>query len=360
MTPVSVLLAVIAPVTVEMSPCGTQVFERVPTRAFVQDANYLDIVWTLGHDDAVVASGPETGLSITNYFAEIPGYRPSFVNRNRSTGASRLTFDKEFFYALGTDILHLDPLMLGTSGFTAADRAEIAKAAGPFFANRFSRDDSPVPDCPDYKYYTLLELTGKASEVYRENVRFAKLKSFIENVESNIVRRLPPPERRPSVALLFYNAAGNSGRILPFEIRGGFGQAQYRLLGVKDAFAGKQLGFYGTKGANSAGMDLEGLLAIDPDIIIMPFAHVALFPGGNSGQAAAFRQLVKLKNDPVGRLLTAVKNGRIYDGGTPLQGPITYLFQLELAARQIYPDIFPSDHPLFDRTELSRILHSDL
>jgi len=356
MMQLSLLLAAVAPVTVEMSPCGTVTFTNVPSRLFVSDANYLDIVWALGHDGDVVASGPESGFAITNYFAGIPGGGPAFSRRRTSTGAARLSFDKEFFYSLGTDILHLDPLVLRSGSFTAADCAEIARMAGPFFANRFSRDDSPVAGCPGYRYYTLLELTGKAAEVYRETMRYMRLKSFVERVEAEVSRRLPPPEARPRVGLVFYNAAGSAGRILPYEIRGGFGQAQYRLLGVKDAFAGLKVGTYGTKGANAAGMDLEGLLSVDPDVLVMPFAHVALMTGEKNGQAVAFRQLEQLKGHPVGRHLKAVRSGRVYDGGTPLQGPVTYLFQLELAAQQIYPEVFGKDGRLFGRAELARVL----
>ena len=54
-------------------------------------------------------------------------------------------------------------------------------------------------------------------------------------------------------------------------------------------------------------------------------------------------------------------------GGTPLQGPIDNLFQIEMAAKQIYPEIFGEYHDnqqyapeeqLFDRARVAAILGS--
>jgi hypothetical protein len=42
----------------------------------------------------------------------------------------------------------------------------------------------------------------------------------------------------------------------------------------------------------------------------------------------------------VGQELTAVQNSRLYAGGDAFQGPIINVFQIELTARQLYPDLF--------------------
>ena len=88
-------------------------------------------------------------------------------------------------------------------------------------------------------------------------------------------------------------------------------------------------------------------------VIIMPFAG-AVTPG--NGAEVGFQSLLALKDDPVACHLKAFKNNRVYAGGTPLQGPVFYIFQLELAARQIYPDLFPPNEPLFDRARLAAVL----
>jgi hypothetical protein len=63
-----------------------------------------------------------------------------------------------------------------------------------------------------------------------------------------------------------------------------------------------------------------------------------------------------------------VKNDRFYPGGTAFQGPIFNLFQIEIAAKQIYPDEFgefngvgetPEDERLFDRQRVADIVNGD-
>ena len=72
-----------------------------------------------------------------------------------------------------------------------------------------------------------------------------------------------------------------------------------------------------------------------------------------------------MKNDPIGQKLSAFKNNRVYPGGILMQGPIFYCFQLEMAAKQIYPEIFGEYHQdnqygwkeaLFNRAELAELL----
>ena len=76
-----------------------------------------------------------------------------------------------------------------------------------------------------------------------------------------------------------------------------------------------------------------------------------------------------MRNDPVGQELTAVQGGRLYRGGTELQGPIINLFQTEIAAKQFYSDTFgewkglgntPTDEQLFDRQRVSDIINGDI
>jgi iron complex transport system substrate-binding protein len=58
------------------------------------------------------------------------------------------------------------------------------------------------------------------------------------------------------------------------------------------------------------------------------------------------------EHHPAGSDLTSVDTGRIYRGGTAEQGPIINLFQTELAAQQLFPDIFGDKEQLFSRETL--------
>jgi iron complex transport system substrate-binding protein len=185
-----------------------------------------------------------------------------------------------------------------------------------------------------------------------------QLQLIHDQIVQEIQAKLPPMEKRPRVGLVFY---GN-GKFTTFSLtRGGFGQSQYRDVGARDAFADIQGNTYG--GDKTAPLDLEGLLAINPDILIMPFA---IYPASQSATTrAGYDQLMKLKDDPLAQRLTAFHDNRVYPGGTPLQGPIFNLFQIEMAAKQIYPEIFgpyrddqnyPASEQLFDRARIAEIL----
>jgi hypothetical protein len=78
-----------------------------------------------------------------------------------------------------------------------------------------------------------------------------------------------------------------------------------------------------------------------------------------------------LQSHSVGQELTAVKNDRVYAQGMRYQGPIMNLFQIEMIAKQLYPDIFgewptyengshypeiPTTEQLFDRERVARIV----
>jgi hypothetical protein len=67
--------------------------------------------------------------------------------------------------------------------------------------------------------------------------------------------------------------------------------------------------------------------------------------------------------------VSAVKNDRIYPGGTAVQGPIVNMFQTEMAAKQLYPEEFgewqglgeaPEDERLFDRQRVADIVNGEL
>ena len=351
--------------SVTMSPVGTVRFDRVPQRSVTQDANYNDILFAVGQDKKLLATGYASNF-YDGFYAQLKG-AASAVDRQRLvylSGASGNLFDKELLYRLHADIHHIDPVQLASSrGWSPSDVQEIARNVGPFFANRYSRENN-YPGKEPYSYYSIWELSEKVAQVYRRPEPIARLKRIYDKLSSDIEARLPPVDKRPRVGLVFY---GN-GRFTPYSLSlSGFGQAQYRVLGARDAFEKIQASTYGSGGGAGTALDLEGLLATDPDVIIVPFA---IYPATASGSTSrtSYEQLLKLKDNPLGQRLTALQHGRVYPGGTPLQGPVFLLFQIEMAAKQIYPDLFgsyrddqsyPSAEQLFDRAAAAAALRDE-
>jgi len=71
------------------------------------------------------------------------------------------------------------------------------------------------------------------------------------------------------------------------------------------------------------------MLEIDPDVLLHRFGY-------SSYDVDAIQQ--PLAEDSVGSELTAVQNDRVYNSGTPTQGPLTNRFQLEMTAKQLSPE----------------------
>jgi iron complex transport system substrate-binding protein len=340
---------------VNMSPMGDVRFEHVPQRVVTADANYNDMLVTLGQDGKLLATGSKNNF-FDGFYAQLPGLK-THADPQRLTylyGTTSL-FDKELLYSLHAEVHHLDPLQLARSrGWSRADVEEIARNVGPFFANRYSRENS-YPGPEPYKYYTVWELSDKVAQVYQRPQCIARLKQVYDKLVNDLAARLPAVEKRPQVGLVVYN----NGKFLPFSLSGGgFGQAQYREVGARDAFASIRATAYADAGRGTS-IDLEGLLALNPDILIVPWA---IYPASRVG----FNEMLKLKNNPLAQRISAFHAGHVYPGGTPLQGPIFYLFQIEMAAKQIYPDIFgpyrddqhyPPNEQLFDRARVADILN---
>ncbi|MBK1883087.1 ABC transporter substrate-binding protein [Luteolibacter pohnpeiensis] len=343
---------------VDLSPTGKVHFDRVPERVVTMDANYNDMLVALGEDRKLVATGYQDN-DYDGFYHALSGYQPA----DRQHALTYLStpgggmFDKELLYALRADVHHIDPLQLAASrGWSERDVDEIAANVGPFLANRYSRDHH-YPGAEPYEYYDLWSLSEKIGEVYQRTGAIQLLKQVGDRMVASIQAKLPPESERPRVGLVYYN----NGKYTIYSLANeGFGQVQYRELGVRDAFASiADRAYGGSQGPVGTPLDAEGLLSMNPDVLIMPFAI-------NSGSAAMnFERMQALKDDPLLGRVNAFKNGRVYPGGTPLQGPIFYLFQLEMAAKQIYPTLFgefrkdhlyPKSEQLFDRDEVVRIL----
>ena len=337
--------------SVTMSPVGTVEFDHPPETATVYDATWADMLVGLGHGDAVLSLG-HPGSYYAGYYDQLDGvdFEASGLAKLYNDG-----LDKEQFYELDADIHHLDPVNIGHSGWSGwsiTDVEEIEENIGPFFANRLSRAHSepPAEYGGDYEYYSLWELTEKLGQVYREAERAAELQAVRDDLVDEITANLPSESDRPSVGLLVFSP--DEEAFSPYKINApGYGKAQYRPFAVEDAFADSDK----TYAENYEGSyDIEGLLEVDPDVIVHNWD---IEP---TDRTRAMRDF--FADNPVAQELTAVQNDRVYIGGTPTQGPVMNIFQIEMTAKQLFPEQFgewkgvgehsPSER-LFDRERLS-------
>jgi ABC-type Fe3+-hydroxamate transport system substrate-binding protein len=106
----------------------------------------------------------------------------------------------------------------------------------------------------------------------------------------------------------------------------GYFTGHSRPLGAVDAFGDDEW-----TGAFQQ-IDMEGLLEADPDVILALWTVT---------EAVDFETMVEnLRADSVGSELSAVQNDRVYVQGTRWQGPLMNLYQLEMTAKQVYPEQF--------------------
>jgi ABC-type Fe3+-hydroxamate transport system substrate-binding protein len=343
------------PYSVTMSPVGTVEFESVPESAVTFDDVWIDHMVSLGQGDRLVAKARE-GEFFTEYYDQLSGV--SYDDEGVEAIWGGESIDKEILYELDADVHHIDPIRsMEHLGFDEADVEEVRGQIAPFFANRFSRSHNAPESATDYQYYTLWELAEKFAQVYKVPDRVDAYKEVHDEMVAEVESRLPPEGERPTVGLVVFWA--DDGKWYPYKINSpGFGRAQYQPLGVNDAFDDSDK----TYNANyDAAYDHEGMLEIDPDVLIQNFGISYPDSGEGSMQESVYEPV---RNDPVAQELTAVENDRFYPGGTAFQGPIFNLFQIEIAAKQIYPDEFgefdgvgetPEEEQLFDRQRVADI-----
>lgn len=346
--------------SVTMSPVGTVEFDSVPETVVTYDDVWIDHMVSLGQGDKLVAKARE-GEFFTKYYDQLSGV--SFDSDGVEAIWRGESIDKEVLYEADADVHHVDPIRsMEHLGFDEDDIEEIRTNIGPFFANRFSRSNDAPESATDYQYHTLWELAEKFAELYQVPDRVTAYKQVRDEMVSDIQSRLPPEGERPTVALVV--CWEGDGKWYPYKISSpGFGRAQYQHLGVNDAFDDSDK----TYNANyEAAYDHEGMLEIDPDVIIQNFGLGYPDSGEGSMQQAVYDHI---EDDPVAQKLTAVGNDRFYAGGTAFQGPIFNLFQIEIAAKQIYPDEFGEfrgigetleSERLFDRGRVSDIANGDI
>ena len=340
--------------TASLSPVGEVEFDSVPESAFTMYNQYADMLVALGHGDAVNSMFvPEMGgPTMNHYYERLDGV--SFDWRGLPNPYENFT--KEFFYGLDSDVHLLGPAWTTTQkNWEAKDVREITENVGPFFGNFYSGTRSAPPESyDDYEYYTLWDLFGHVADVFRERERYERINAVHEDLVGTIEEKLPPEDERPTAVRVTLG----DGQFWTYHLnRPGFWLADTRPLAAVDAFGDEEWdGLWGSVG-------YETMAEADPDVILHLWGMTPRY------DMASVRET--LSSDPVGETLSAVENDRVYPQGMRYQGPIMNLFQIEMTAKQLYPDVFgewpayedgdhypeiPEAEQLFDRDRLASIV----
>ncbi|HET7323535.1 MAG TPA: ABC transporter substrate-binding protein [Halococcus sp.] len=344
--------------SVAMSPVGEVAFEGVPESAFVVNAQYADMAVAFGHGDAVnsLFSPKFLGKTMNNYYDRL---NISFDWKGLPDPLSG-GLSKELVYKLSSDVHFADPVMVTATqkGWEKSDIEEIRTNIAPWFGNYYSGPHSKPPKdySGKYQYYSLWELTEKVARVFKAHDRYKALEAIHAEMLSTIHSKLPPKDERPTAARVTLG----DGEFYTYHLNEpGFWMADTRPLRATDAFAGET--WSGQWGWGTVGY--EAMLEADPDVIL----HLwGLSPGYDIHKIVR-----KIKNHPVGRQLSAIRNDRFYASGIRRQGPLVNLFQLEMTAKQLYPEKFgewpgydggsypkiPENERLFDRKRVAGIVN---
>lgn len=331
--------------SVTMEPVGRVEFDTVPESWLAMTAGYADMGVALGQQ--LPEGITTTSRYHTHHYDDISGISLDTENLIELNDEG---IDKELLYSLDVDLHLFDPNFLTNriKNLSKADIEEVESRVSPFIGNTiFSRQYSWHDG---YPYHTMYEAFEKIAEVFQEQSRYQAFTDLHKEVIGKITNRVPPESERPSVATLMV-ASEEPDKFYPFRIEQGTGWKQWRDLGVKDGLAGTGLESFT---ASRASMDYEGLLAADPDYIMI-YGYESMTP-------TEFREtfLTYFRNHNVASQLTAVQNGNVYPAGGFHQGPIINLKLTERAAQQIYPEEFSSDEQLFDRQRITDIVDGNI
>lgn len=191
----------------------------------------------------------------------------------------------------------------------------------------------------------------KVAAVFQAEARYDALAAVHDDLLSTIKSGLPPESERPDAVLI---GASSLDSIYAYPLDNpGFLTAHISPLSPVSAFSED------VESTSIVGMEA------DPEVI---FALGGMHPDTDITKIRS-----GLRNDTVGQQIQAVQNDRIYAQGARYQGPILNLFQLEMTAKQLYPESFgewptytegpypeiPSDEQLFDRQRVAAIIRGD-
>ncbi|MFC4987146.1 ABC transporter substrate-binding protein [Saliphagus infecundisoli] len=324
--------------SVTMEPVGEVEFEAIPETWLSYTGDYADMGVALGQGDGLSAVGVRARFG-SHLYEELPGVS---VEDDDLTELYQNGTGKEVFHELDADVHLIDPnFMVNRLQWSESDVEKIAQTVGPFVGNTiFSR----VYDWHDYPHYTLYEAFETVAEVFGERERYEAFAAYHDEVLADVRGRLP--EETPDVAVV-YPADVPPESFYPYRIGEGTQSKHWTDLEVGDALADVT-----DAQAGGGEIDYETLLEIDPDALAIRLQG-AVTPDYFE------REIVShLESHDVASRLRAVSEGRVVYGGLTYQGPIIHLFQLERAARDLYPDSF-GDGQLFDRERVAGIVTGD-
>jgi iron complex transport system substrate-binding protein len=320
-----------------MEPVGTVEFESVPETWLPYTGDYADMGVALGQGDGLAGVGVRERFG-SHYYEALPGVS---VDGDDLVALYQDGTGKEVFYELDADLHVIDPTFVRNRlQWSRGDVAEIRDRVAPFLGNTiFTR----VYDWHDYRYYSLYEAFETLAAVFRERARYEAFAAYHDEILGDVRSRLP--ETTPDVAIL-YPADVPPESFYPYLVGEGTASKQWRDLAVGDALAAN-----GVRDAQAGGgtIDYEALLEIDPDAIAVRLQ------GEITDDYFRENVVAHMEDHPVASGLSAVENGRVVYGGLTYQGPIVHLFQLEEAARGLYPDEFGGER-LFDRQRVADIV----
>ncbi|WP_394354831.1 ABC transporter substrate-binding protein [Halocalculus aciditolerans] len=339
-----------------MSPAGTVEFDQPPESVFTILVHHTDMVVALGHGDALNAMYSPANFE-GNYDKLLE--RLDGVSVDWSDLYDSWNPDKEVLYELDSDLHLTDPAYVSTMDtWDTADVEEVRTAVAPWFGNALSRNHSEPPaDWADqYQYYTLWEIFEKVAEVFQERARYDALSNAKAALDSTVASGLPAEDERPRTARVMMSPDLDS--IWVFHMDGpGFIRSHTRPFGVDDVFAD-------IPEAETIG--LEALAEADPEVVLVENA----FARADDWRA----QKQNLRDDPVASGISAVKNNRVYPLSARYGGPIMNFFQLEMVAKELYPEQFGAwpdydggpypdfaeSEQLFDHQRVADIINGDL
>ena len=342
--------------SVTMSPVGTVAFEEAPERIFTRLSHHAGMAFALGRgDDVNAVNGPAYYDSTWEQFTErLPG-----VSVDWSDAYASWELTKEQLYELESDIHLADPAwVVQLDQWDMEDIEEVSENIAPWFGNSLSaRHQEPTSEwVGGYEYYGLWEQFEKVAKVFQEKQRYDALASIHADVIATIESDLPPADARPSVTMI--TAADVEKQIWAYTVDNpGFLTAHTRPLGPRNPF--------GSEFVSGSTVDFEALVEADPDVI--------LFLSGMQPNVSMTDLRSTLESHPVAAEITAVDEGRVFPQGARYQGPVLNLFQLEMSAKQFYPETFgewpksdggpypeiPEDEQLFDRQRVADIINGD-
>jgi ABC-type Fe3+-hydroxamate transport system substrate-binding protein len=349
-----------------MSPVGTVEFEQVPEEVLPYFPISAGTTVALGHGDTINGIGYDRelfGNTVDYYYDSLDAVSFEWEQLTRVTHSdSPNSIDREVLYELDSDVHFLDPAVLRSSyyGWDQEDIEAIASDVGPWFGNYYSRTNGEPPESyrDNYEYYALWEYIGHIASVLQETERYQAFRSIRDSLVSDIESRLPPESERPSVAIVAYA----DETFWPYDFtQDGYIWNHVRPMGVENALTTID-GDTDSEGR----IDIEGIAEASPDVMLR-------YWGTALGETFRDRR-EELLDRPLAEDIPALDDERYYPSGHGMQGPVMNLFNLEMTAKQLYPEEFgewptdtpdsypeiPEDEQLFDRQRVADIINGDI